>query len=221
MLSPMCGRLIRTSPVAVLRQLFDLASIPDDLRDRWNLAPTDAVPVIRTPGRLEMLRWGLEMPSARLAGINVRVESLRRPIYREKVERQRCLVIVDGFYEWRSLGGKKYPYLIAREDRAPMAMAGIYDASGCAILTAPAQGVVATLHDRMPVVLDRAAGDAWLDRRVTDVAPILAKVSGDELIAYPVSERANSPRNDDASLVERVAEPEMPKGKTLPLFSLS
>jgi putative SOS response-associated peptidase YedK len=222
----MCGRLIRTSPVAVLRQLFDLIAVPDDVRDRYNLAPSEPVPVIRQPGRLELLRWGLEMPDRRHAGINVRVESLSRPLYRAKLRDQRCLVVVDGFYEWRSVGGKKYPYLIAREDRAPMVMAGLYDASdGCAVLTMPARGVVATLHDRMPVVLDRAAGDTWIDRRVSDVRPLLAAASRAGLIAYPVSARANSPRNDDASLLDRVAEPggdvvpaETPRGKTLLLF---
>ncbi len=220
----MCGRLIRTSPVAVLRQLFDLASVPAALEDRYNLAPTDAVPVIRHKGRLELLRWGLEMPSARMAGINARVESLARPLYRDKVRDKRCLVVVDGFYEWRRVDGKKYPYLIAREDRAPMVMAGLYDRSdGCAVLTMPSKGVVARLHDRMPVLLDRAACDVWIDPRVTDVKAVLAAATSDGLIAYPVSPRVNTPKNDDPSILERVTEPPAeqagtPRGKTLPLF---
>ena len=220
----MCGRVLRTSPVELLTQLFDLLAAPNDLRDRYNLAPTDPIPVIRTPRHLELLRWGLEMPSIRMAGINARVESLSKPIYREKVREKRCLVVVDGFYEWRALGGKKQPYLIAREDRAPLVMAGIYDSSGrCAIITAPAAGVVASLHTRMPVLLEREAFDTWLDPAVKDVREVLAKASGDGLTCYPVSTRVNAVRNDDAMLVTRVPEPvaevkETAKGKTLSLF---
>ena len=75
--------------------------------------------------------------------------------------------MTDGFFEWRTAFGSKFPYLIAREDSAPMIMAGIYDASGgCAILTAPSHGIVATLHDRMPVILQPDTFDVWLDTRV-------------------------------------------------------
>jgi putative SOS response-associated peptidase YedK len=220
----MCGRLIRTSPVAVLRQLFDLISVPAELEERFNLAPRQAVPVIRKKGQLELLRWGLTMPDPKYAGINARLESLARPLYRSKLRDHRCLVVADGFYEWKATGAKKKtPYLITREDHAPMVMAGLYDSSdGFAIITAPAEGVVATLHDRMPLVLEKAAFDAWFDPSVKDVADILARAAkgAHGLVAYPVSTRVNSVRNDDASLMERVAEPpgDAPKGKTLPLF---
>jgi putative SOS response-associated peptidase YedK len=211
----MCGRVIRTSPVETLRELFDLVSVTDGLRDRYNLAPSDPIPVIRHPGHLELLRWGLTMPDARMAGINARVESLTKPIYREKVRHNRCLVVVDGFYEWRSLGGQKLPYLIARQDRTPMVMAGIYDATdGCAIITVPSQGVVAALHDRMPFVLPRDAFDAWIDPSVKDVRSMLARAGADGLTCYPVSRAVNSVRNDDPKLIECV--PDLPK--TLELF---
>jgi len=221
----MCGRVIRTSSAEVLRQTFDLASLPDDLRDRYNLAPTDPIPVIRSaPAPRKLLRWGLKMSDGRMAGVNVRVESLSRPIYRDNVRDRRCLVIVDGFYEWRAIGGKKFPYVIAREDKAPMALAGIYDANDCcAILTAKSQGIVATLHDRMPVMLADSAFATWLDRRVKDVRPLLAATTADGLICYPVSRAVNSVKNDDARLLERVPDPECepPRGSTLPLFGAS
>ncbi len=115
----MCGRVIRTSPGEALRQIFDLVAGPDGLRARYNLAPSEPIPVIRRPRHLELLRWGLKMPDARMAGINARVESLTKPIYRDKVRDNRCLVVVDGFYEWRSLGGAKFPQLrrLARPER--------------------------------------------------------------------------------------------------------
>jgi putative SOS response-associated peptidase YedK len=128
---------------------------------------------------------------------------------------------VDGFYEWREVAGKKYPYLITREDKAPMVFAGLYDSSdGCAIITAPAQGVVAALHNRMPVTLDADTFAAWLDTTVKDVDRILAAANANGLVCHPVSDRVNSIRNDDATLIERVPDPvaELPKGKTLPLF---
>jgi putative SOS response-associated peptidase YedK len=217
----MCGRVIRTSPVEVLRAMFDLVSVPDDLRDRYNLAPSDLIPIIRHPHYLELFRWGLKMPNARMAGINARVESLTNPLYRDKVRDSRCLVVADGFYEWRSLGEKKYPYLIERQDKAPMVMAGIYDSTdGCAIITAPSQGVVAALHDRMPLVLQPDRFEAWIDPSVKDVRPILAKASADGLYCYPVSRAVNTVRHDDPRLIERVSDPvtEPPKGETLRLF---
>jgi putative SOS response-associated peptidase YedK len=207
--------------VEVLKQLFDLTSVPDALPDRYNLAPTDPIPVIRYPRQLELLRWGLEMPNSRMAGINARVESLSKPIYREKLRDMRCLIVTNGFYEWRAVGGKKQPYVIAREDGAPMVMAGIYDSSGgCAILTAPSQGVVATVHDRMPVILAPNAFEAWIDPSVQDVRSILAEATADGLISFPVSTRVNNVRKDDPMLIERAPEPveEEPKGKTLSLF---
>ena len=138
----------------MLAQLFDLASMPDVLPDRYNLAPKQPIPVVRFPRQLELLRWGLDMPDPKMAGINARVESLTRPIYREKLRDKRCLVVVDGFYEWKGVAGTKHPYLIAREDKAPMVFAGIYDSTdGCAIITTAFQGVVATRHDRMPVLI--------------------------------------------------------------------
>jgi putative SOS response-associated peptidase YedK len=102
-----------------------------------------------------------------------------------------------------------------------MVMAGIYDSTnGCAIITAPSQGIVATLHDRMPLVLLPDTFKAWLDPSVKEVRPILAKASADGLTCYPVSRAVNTVRNDDARLIERVPEPvaELPKGKTLSLF---
>jgi putative SOS response-associated peptidase YedK len=102
-----------------------------------------------------------------------------------------------------------------------MVMAGIYDATdGCAIITTPSQGIVATLHDRMPLVLAPDKFDAWVDPSVKDVRPILANASADGLTCYPVSRAVNSVRNDDPRLIERVSDPveELPKGKTLTLF---
>jgi putative SOS response-associated peptidase YedK len=212
----MCGRVIRTTPGEVLQQLFDLTSMPEVLPTRYNLAPTDPIPVIREPHRLELLRWGLHIPGPRISGINARAESLSRAVYRDD---KRCLVVVDGFYEWRSLDGTKQPYLIARADHAPMALAGLCDdAGGCAIITVPAQGVVATIHDRMPVMLKPEVFAAWLDPGLREVQPMLRAASASDLTCYPVSRAVNNVRNDSPVLLEPVAEADVARGKTLSLF---
>ncbi len=219
----MCGRLILTSPAAVLAQLFDLLEVPADLPPRYNLAPRQTVAVLRSPRRLELLRWGLTMPDPKHAGINARVESLGRAMYREKVRDSRCVVVADGFYEWRREGGRKQPYLVTRTDRAPMLLAGIYDAfGGVAVITTVAKGAVATLHDRMPVTLEREALATWLDPSRQDVAGLLASANlgATPMALVPVSDRANSIRNDDPSLLEAIDEQAVQhrRGETLPLF---
>jgi len=202
----MCGRVIVTSPLELLKQLFDLTVMPDVLPLRYNLAPTDPIPILREPHHLEMMRWGLTMKDPKHAGINVRVESLGR-VYGDAVANRRCLVVTDGFFEWRRVGDKKYPFLIRRDDGAPMVFAGIHDASACAVITTPSRGPVKTLHDRMPLILEREQFPTWLDHRVRDVEHILQSASGTGLTMFPVSRDVNAVANDRPSLIERAAEP--------------
>jgi len=202
----MCGRVIRTTPVDVLEQLFGLTSHPAELRDRWNLAPTDPIPVVRTPHVLEVVRWGLEMPDRRHTGINAKSENLLRR-YGDALRDRRCVVLVDAFYEWRTIGRQKYPFLIHRQDGFPMPMAGIHDGQGCAIITKPAQGVVAELHARMPVLLERDQLDPWLLGTMHDASAMMDAANANGLTMFPVSQRVNSVKNDDPSLIVRVTEP--------------
>jgi len=205
----MCGRVIRTSPVELLAELFGLALLPEALPTRYNLAPTDSIPVIRAPGTLEMLRWGLTLPDPKHAGINARVESLHWSHYRDNLRERRCLVVVDGFYEWHTHEGKRSPYVLFRRDGKPLVFGGFFDTSnGCAILTKPSQGVVSTIHARMPVILERDAWATWLDPHTSDVIPILNAANANGLTAYPVSHAVNSVKNDDARLLERAPAPE-------------
>jgi putative SOS response-associated peptidase YedK len=188
---------------------------------RFNLAPTDNIPAIREPHKLELLRWGLEMPEKRQAGINVRIESLGWKHYRDNLRDRRCVIVVSAFYEWLAQPtGKKIPHLIYREDGHPLIMAGIFDhTSAVAMVTKPSHGIVSSLHDRMPAVLSREMMDAWLGKSA-DVLGILEAANANGLTAHPVSDRVNSVRKDDPMLIERVPEHvvEEPKGKTLRLF---
>ena len=96
----MCGRYKLSTPGDELWESFDLHGFPLELPPHFNIAPTQPVPVIRTPHQLEFLRWGLTPPNSKVGGFNVRVESLGAPGYRDAIRNRRCLIIADGFYEW-------------------------------------------------------------------------------------------------------------------------
>jgi putative SOS response-associated peptidase YedK len=129
---------------------------------------------------------------------------------------KRCLVVVDGFYEWRQGPSPRQPHLLQRADGAPLVLAGVADdTDGCAIVTVPARGVVSAIHDRMPMVLEREAFAAWLDPR-SDVQPLVERASGDALAMAPVGMEVGDVRRDDVSLATPIDGP--PPGTTLSLF---
>jgi putative SOS response-associated peptidase YedK len=222
----MCGRTTLVTPGPDLRQAFGLDEVAE-LPPRYNIAPTQPIAVIRQPRRLEVLRWGLMLPASpsRGPGINVRVETVARaPAYRDAFRQRRCLVIVDGFYEWQRREKLRQPFAIRRVDSRPFALAGIWASyvtgdgevvDCCAIITGPATGVVAPLHDRMPLIVPPAAYEAWLapGTRASELFDLMTP-DATELETYPVSPLVNSPLNDAPICIERAdAAP-----TTLPLF---
>src|SRR5215475_2056179 len=149
--------------------------------------------------------------------INARAETLaEKPAFRGLLKSQRCLVPASGFYEWRAEGRTKIPYYIHPEPTSLVTFAGLYDywtnpqgeeVTSFTIITTKAAGVVAQLHHRMPVILDRAREETWLATNVTDrrhILDILGHVHHMDLDAYPVSRRVNAARDDDPTLIERV-----------------
>jgi putative SOS response-associated peptidase YedK len=212
----MCGRYLLTSPVDLLRQVFRFMERPN-LGPRYNIAPTQDVPVVRLTREgdrreLKMMRWGLVPYWAddlkignRL--INARAETIARaPAFREAYQRRRCLVPADGFYEWRKEGKQKQPLLIRRKDRAPFAFAGLWERwqqpdgqvlRSCTIVTCPPNALVAEIHNRMPVILGPDAWERWLDPAAGDGRELLGPCPADWLDAVAVSPRVNSPANDD------------------------
>ncbi len=207
------------SPVEALRQLFRFEQLPN-LPPRYNIAPSQPVAAVRLaePGgpELVMLRWGLvpywaEDPKGGYKMINARSETVDRlPAFREAYRRRRCLIPADGFYEWQKFGDAKQPMLIRRQDRQPFAFAGLWErwrpkAGGdpiesCAILTTIASRALASIHQRMPVILAPDAYDQWLDQSA-DPRPLLRPAPEDWLTAQPVSPRINSPRFDDPECI--------------------
>ncbi len=179
----MCGRYTLSSPnPAEVRARFSIAESVD-VRQRFNVAPGDDVLAVTTDRegtpRGELLRWGLvpswaKSPDTGLKMINARVETVaERPAFRRAFERYRCLIVADGFYEWRRVpSGPKQAFHITRTDHGLFAFAGLWsiwygedDAKlrTCTILTTPANSAIASLHDRMPIILAPDAERAWLD----------------------------------------------------------
>jgi putative SOS response-associated peptidase YedK len=188
------------------------------VRRRYNVAPGDDVLAVTTDRdgrrRGEMLRWGLvpswaKTPDTGLKMINARVETVtERPAYRRAFERYRCLIVADGFYEWRPApGGPKRPFHITRTDGALFAFAGLWSIwhapdggtlRTCTILTRAANSAVAPLHDRMPVILDRRNESLWLDTTTPadSVDEMLVGLPADDTALTEVGLAVNDARYD-------------------------
>ncbi len=217
----MCGRYTLKTPAKTLAEKFGLDEVPDEVQARYNVAPTqDVATVISADGtrKLEMLRWGLipswaDDPEIGNRMINARAEGVaEKPSFRSAFRSRRCLILADGFYEWRRENGGKQPFYIHMKDDSPFAFAGLWERWGdggpeirsCTIITTDANDLLAPIHNRMPVILDPESYDEWLDPDVRETGrlmPLLAPYGGDDLEAYPVSRRVNSPANDEPECV--------------------
>jgi len=217
----MCGRFSLTSRAQRLRDRFALAVAPDEIDPRYNIAPTQPVLVIpnRTRRMLRPARWGLIPNWAKEQAIgqrmiNARAETLTtRSTFRAALERRRCLIPADGFYEWQRDGRQRAPFYIHRRDGEPFAFAGLWDVwyppdadpiASCTIITTQPNDVVAELHDRMPVILPAEAYDAWLTPAPLSpdaLLPLLVPFPSGELEAYAVSPLVNSPNNEEPGCI--------------------
>jgi putative SOS response-associated peptidase YedK len=217
-----CGRFAFYSPAEAAAALFEFEA-GFTTEPRYNIAPTQLIPVVRSArphGReLVMLRWGLvpfwaKDPSIGNRMINARAETLAdKPAYRHAYQNRRCLVLADGFYEWRKEAGGKSPYFISPASGEPFAFAGLWEAwtdraSGeslqtAAIVTTAANAFVGELHDRMPVVLQPDTASDWLAGKPGVLDAVGTKPL--EFQAWPVDRKVNEPRNEGPELIRRVA----------------
>jgi len=222
----MCGRFAFYSPHEAVHGLFGV-DFPAAIEPRYNIAPSQFVVTLRAgrDGALEpvVLKWGLvpswaKDPKIGNRMINARAETAHeKPSFRAAFKRRRCVVLADGFYEWRREGERKTPYFIAMRDRQPFAMAGLWEhwhgpdateLETCAILTMGANTVIQPLHDRMPVILKPDRVGQWCGTECDDrgaAAAMLASPANDALVYWPVSTVVNNPRNDGSDLIEPVA----------------
>jgi putative SOS response-associated peptidase YedK len=215
-----CGRFALFASPELVAEYFALAE-PPALAPHYNLTPGQDIAAVRVDRdgvlRLHALRWGLVPFWAKDATlgrrlINARLDSLAgKPAFREAFTRRRCLIPASGFYEWGvDAAGKKQPFFIRPRGEPLLAIAGLWERwrapSGepletCVIVTTDANALLAPIHDRMPVLLARAAQDVWLDAR-SDVATITELAArGPELETWPVGTAVNDPRNDDERVI--------------------
>lgn len=218
----MCGRFTLTVSPDQLRAAFDLAEAPPaDLAPRYNIAPSQPVAVIpnEDPRRVALFQWGLvpvwaKDPKIGNSLINARGETVaEKPAFRAAFKRRRCLVLADGFYEWkREAGGAKTPMYIQLSDGRPFAFAGLWETwrapegerRTCTIITTTPNALMAPIHDRMPVILPPAAYAAWLtpgELPAVEALALLQPYPAEALTARAVSTRVNNPRVDGPELL--------------------
>jgi putative SOS response-associated peptidase YedK len=219
----MCGRYTLRVPVEKLGEEFSLEENGMELQPRYNIAPTQEVAaVLETGGRrhLELLRWGLipawaDDPAIGSRLINARAETApEKPSFRSAFKNRRCLVVADGFYEWKREADGKQPYYVRMERGRPFAFAGLWESwtapdgeevRSCAIITTEANRLMAPIHNRMPVILPPDHYSPWLDEDLREAEPLrelLRPYERDDLEAYAVSRHVNRPANDDEGCVE-------------------
>lgn len=220
----MCGRFFLSRSGAEVMQHFALAAEPA-LAPRFNIAPTQAIPVVRQRARdgarvLEQRRWGFDpgfagrAPRSGPRPINARVETVAtQPLFRAAFAAHRGLVPADGFYEWQHRGRSARPYAVRMRGGGLFAMAALLarreaedgPLDSCAIVTTPANERVAPIHDRMPAILAPADYAAWLDPAQRDPAvllPLLRPCPAEWIETHPVDRRVNDVRCDDPTLPE-------------------
>jgi putative SOS response-associated peptidase YedK len=221
----MCGRFTLTADVATLQNSFPFVNMPEGvdvgLHPRFNIAPSQPVAVIPNDGknRLDFFVWGLipswsKDPSIGNRLINARAETvLEKPSFRNAFRRRRCLIPADGFYEWRQEGRGKTPMYIHLASGKPFALAGLWETwnapdgsqvLSCTILTTQPNELMASIHNRMPVILPPEAYPLWLEAGEPDtdrLVGLLKPYPAQEMQAYPVSPMVNSPKNDSAELI--------------------
>ncbi len=226
----MCGRFAQARDAGQFFKRFvpdRVAPLLPNPPPRYNVAPTQDALVLRRNPKTELtelgtLRWGLVPNWAGDVGIaartiNARSETVAATAAFKDAWRaaRRCVIPVDAFYEWKPGSHPKQPYAIARRDRAPLALAGLWDgwkdpATGdwlrtFTILTCEPNSFMASLHDRMPVILPDDGIQPWL--AAADGTEAMTPYAGDDLEMWPVSTRLNSTRQDGPDLLEPVPEP--------------
>ena len=223
----MCGRYTLVMPPQLWLDQFSITGGHFDLAPRFNIAPTQKVPVVRSSGgenNLDMMRWGLvpfwaKEKNTRYAMINARDDKiLETRSYVGPFKSKRCLIPATGYFEWKKGPGKsKQPMLIRLRTGEPFAFAGIWelwhdranpgaeDVLSCSIITTTPNALMEPIHNRMPVILSPDLYQEWMDQANQDVGGLkemLLPCDPGPMEAFPVSHRVNSARNERADLIE-------------------
>jgi len=222
----MCGRFVQKTPLGDIQVLFETAGAVPNMPPRYNAAPTDNLAVVRynpqTRERaLDLLRWGLVPLWAKDLAFGPKCINARREtvatnnIFRDAFQRRRCLVPADGFYEWQKAGGKTQPYAIVSQEGI-FAFAGLWErwknpADGGSIVrsftivTGLPNELCRPIHERMPVILPKAAWPLWLGDAEASPDELLALLSpypAELMRAYPVGPAVGNVKNDEPGLLD-------------------
>lgn len=220
----MCGRFAFYSPAEATASLFG-AHGSIDVAPRYNIAPTQFIAGVRNDEEgdreLATFRWGLvpfwaKDPSIGNRMINARAETIaEKPSFRTAYRKRRCLILADGFYEWHTEDGVKLPYFISLASGEPFAFAGLWEhwdsketdesLQTATIVTTAANEFVANLHHRMPVVLEPATADRWMNGDTTLLDDVT--VNAPALRAWPVARTVNNARNESPDLIDPDGDP--------------
>jgi putative SOS response-associated peptidase YedK len=198
----MCGRFVLIADLSNIAECFDIGDSLPDCNTGWNIAPGQQISaVIRQKGQniIESFLWGLipswaKDPSIGNKLINARAESIHeRPSFRDAFKKKRCLIIVDGFYEWKKEGKRKIPLYFYLKSGKPFGLAGLHESwmspdrkqiNTCTIITTQANSLISPIHDRMPVIIPKAQEKIWLDERTDKsiLLPILKPYPAEEMV---------------------------------------
>lgn len=223
----MCGRYRLSRRKQLVEEYFDSAPWDGDWNPRYNIAPTQPIPVIwqhpkEAIRQLSLMKWGLipswaKSPSGAARMINSRSETAStKSAFRDPLKYRRCLIPADAFYEWKRKGTSKQPFCFELNDGELFAFAGLWDGwkdpsgnwvKSCSILTTVPNAVTSAVHDRMPVILRKDDYDVWLDPGMTNVQVIsemLRPCDARLMRCYPVSTRINHVANDDEECLRPV-----------------
>ncbi len=240
----MCGRFVSASNPEQIAAYFGADPPETDLAPSYNVAPTnDVYAVVEAPDgtrRVEVFRWGLVPVWAKdiklgQKMINARAETLAtKGAFKADFKKHRCIVPMDGFYEWQVRPGQKakQPHFIHRVDGEPLAVAGLWStwrdpAAGpdgpwlhsCAVVTTAANDTMSAIHDRMPVILPASAWKTWLDplnQELTELGGLLVPAPSSLLTMHPVSTEVNKVSSRGPELIEIVEPVEAPAGEVSP-----
>ena len=219
----MCGRFTLIVNPAELKDAFSNYTFPSKFSPRFNIAPSQPILAIPNNGlnKADFFIWGLipmwaKDPTIGNRLINARGETIaEKPSFRGSFKHKRCIILTDGFYEWKTVAGRKTktPYFIHMKDRSPFAFAGLWDVwespdgssiKSCTIITTEPNELMGSLHSRMPVILHPRDYGNWLDaspQTPEKLLPLIKPYPADAMSAYPVSMLVNKPSNDSPELV--------------------
>jgi putative SOS response-associated peptidase YedK len=219
----LCGRFTLYATNEELEKRFQV-SLDGPFEKSYNIAPTQMVlGIVSNQGERQVafFRWGLIPFWAKDAKmghrmINARAETVHeKPSFRRLLQRKRCLIPSDGFFEWKQTASGKQPYYIHLKEGSLFSFAGLWDTwkdgdqeiHSCTIITTQANELMKSLHHRMPVIFEPEQEEIWLDRSIGDaeaLQSLLTPLADQKLEAYPVSARVNSPKNNHAELLQPI-----------------